>query len=121
MSSKTEKTPLLTKPAVVPEDDETAASLRDRVTTSYTTIALVSALLVSALDRELRPKNANAYALYLSGRRLVPGLRHAAGRAIQLGRRERSGSGVSAGHARQKTPHQGPGYTRPSGCARFHL
>ena len=40
-----EKTPLITKPAAVPEDDETAASLRARTTTSYTTIALVSALL----------------------------------------------------------------------------
>jgi len=82
MSSKTEKTPLLTKPAVVPEDDETAASLRDRVTTSYTTIALVSALLVSALAQANAAQNAHAYALCLSGRRLVPGLRHAPGRAV---------------------------------------
>ena len=41
----TEATPLLTQPAKVALDDETSAVLRDRVTTSYTTIALVSALL----------------------------------------------------------------------------
>ena len=41
----TEKTPLLTKPAAIPNDDETTSSLRERVTVSYTTIALVSALL----------------------------------------------------------------------------
>jgi hypothetical protein len=41
----TEKTPLITPPARVVLDDETSSTLRDRVTTSYTTIALVSALL----------------------------------------------------------------------------
>ena len=41
----TEQTPLITPPAKVMLDDETSSTLRDRVTTSYTTIALVSALL----------------------------------------------------------------------------
>lgn len=40
-----EKTPLVTRPADLVEDDELTGSLRDRVTVSYTTIALVSALL----------------------------------------------------------------------------
>ena len=40
-----EKTPLVTRPSDLVEDDEVTGSLRDRVTVSYTTIALVSALL----------------------------------------------------------------------------
>lgn len=40
-----EKTPLVTRVAELEEDDKITKSLRERVTVSYTTIALVSALL----------------------------------------------------------------------------